>query len=193
MALAMPRAALADDEADGGTKRAWSHKGQFGVSVDFGTGYRSIFPYDEEWCGSTDAVCSARAPFFVDFTLTYGVTRAVELVADVRLGLEDDFQPAQLSQEAPTPISFGGGVRFYVDDTGSSKFFTSFLVGLDQTDYSGSGSSVRTDVLLRNVNGLLIDFHRTFGAYVFLGANLGFVRWLSFQVDAGVGLQARFP
>lgn len=194
IALGAPSLARADEEAEGGTKRAWSHKGQFGISADFGTGYRAIFKYDDDdFCGQSKAVCSARSPFVVDLTLTYGVSKSIELLADVRLGLEDDFKPAQLNADPPMPVSFGGGLRVYIDDTGSAKFFTSLLVNFDRTDYSASGNSTQTDVGVRNVNGLLLDFHRTFGAYIFLGETIGFVRWLSFQVDVGVGLQARFP
>ena len=50
-----------------------------------------------------------------------------------------------------------------------------------------------SDVGVRNSNGLMIELMRNFGVYFQFGETVGFVRWLSFNVDAGIGIQARVP
>ena len=50
-----------------------------------------------------------------------------------------------------------------------------------------------TDFALRNVNGILLDIHRNYGMYLHFGETIGFVRWLRFEIDGGVGVQVRFP
>jgi hypothetical protein len=193
-AALVPRAASADDEISGGTRIAYSHEGQVGVQVALGAGYRAIFPYDgDDYCGRDAAVCYGMPPVTAEVGLSYGLSRSIELLVDVRLGITTDFQPSTSAADAPRPFAIDAGLRIYIDDSGSTKFFTSILAAIDRTDYSASGAAVSTDFGARNVNGLMIDLHRTFGFYLFFGETIGFVRWMSFEVDAGAGIQARFP
>ncbi len=53
--------------------------------------------------------------------------------------------------------------------------------------------SAATDLGLRNVNGFLVDLHRTFGIYVHVGETISFVRWLRFEIDGGIGMMVRVP
>src|SRR5215208_3150531 len=90
--------ALADAPAGGGTSD-FSHKGQVGASARFALGLRALATYDSrDYCGDTDPqgafgfapVCTGRAPFSIDFELGYGVARRVDLLLELRVGLEAD-------------------------------------------------------------------------------------------------------
>jgi hypothetical protein len=50
-----------------------------------------------------------------------------------------------------------------------------------------------TDLAFRNSNGFMVEIMRNFGVYFQFGETIGFVRWMSFTVDGGVGVQARMP
>ena len=39
----------------------------------------------------------------------------------------------------------------------------------------------------------MFEVMRNFGVYVQFGETIGFVRWLRFEIDVGIGVQARFP
>ena len=49
------------------------------------------------------------------------------------------------------------------------------------------------DVRFRNANGLQVDFHDAFGCYAYFGEQLAFRRWIEVGLEAGVGLQGRYP
>jgi hypothetical protein len=191
-----------DDGADAETT-LFSHKGQVGVHAQLGSGYRVLFPYNEEYCGQTDSdgsaksVCTGRSPFFLDVGLSYGINDAVELIGEARLGLERDFAGV-LGTDGPRPISFAAGVRLYVDAEGRFKFFSSLEGVIETTDYaestqSGSAAVDGSDYGIRNVNGIMFDFHRTFGLYAHFGETITFASWLRFELNAGLGVQVRFP
>src|SRR5262245_47617311 len=103
--------AAADEEAEGGTHRAWSHKGQVGVHAQVGEGFRVIFPYDEAYCGSADAVCSGRAPPFLELGISYAPSKRLELLAEVRLGLTTDFKPERADADSPRQLVFAPGIK----------------------------------------------------------------------------------
>ncbi len=193
MVVALTATARGDEEAEGGTHRAWSHKGQVGVHAQLGQGYRAIFPYGEEYCGTAQATCTGLPPPFLDLGLSYGASKSLELLLEARIGLTTDFKPERAGADSPRPVVFAPGVKIYIDDSGSAKFFSTLQVAFDRTDYSASGAATSTDIGVRNVNGLLLDVHRTFGIYLHFGLTLGFVRWMRFEVDGGIGVQARFP
>jgi len=72
------------------------------------------------------------------------------------------------------------------------KFFTTLQLAYDATKQSTSTVS-GYDLGVRNSNGLMVEIMRNFGVYFQFGETVGFVRWLSFNVDAGIGMQARVP
>ena len=54
------------------------------------------------------------------------------------------------------------------------------LVGLFAIFLSaGLVSPASADVSIRNANGLLLDFHDAYGAYVFFAEDVAFRRWIS--------------
>ena len=180
---------------DSGTSLTYDHEGQFTLYMHAGVGYRVLFRYDmDDFCGeAAKSVCTTISPPFLEVGVGYAFTSHIEMMLDVRLGLVGDFRPDTSTASKPHVLAFQPGIRFYIDDEGSVKWFTGFAASIDRTDYSASGVSARTDVGIRNVNGLLIDLHRTFGVYVHFGETLSFVRWMRFEIDGGVGMQARFP
>ena len=193
--LVTARPALAEDyEASGGTEQQYRHGGQFKIYGQVGAGYRLIFPYHDDYCGdATQSYCRGGTPFWLELGLGYGVTDAFEVLTDVRLGLGEDFAPATGPKKGPKQLVIAPGIRVFIDDAGSIKFFTTFQLAIDRTDYSAAGVSAATDVGLRNVNGFLVDLHRTFGIYVHVGETISFVRWLRFEIDGGIGMMVRVP
>ncbi len=172
-----------------------SHEGQFGIYAQVGIGYRALFRYQSnQFCGQAgQAVCTGTEPPFMEIGLDYAVSRQVELLAEVRFGLSDDFKPSTSTGSAPKELGFNPGVKIYLDETGTTKLFTTFQIAIDRTNYAVDNVAAPTDIGLRNVNGFQFDVHRTFGIYLHLGETLSFVRWASVALDGGIGMQVRFP
>jgi hypothetical protein len=203
--VALTAGAEEDPNVAGGTDVAYDHRGQFGVHAQLGTGYRVLFPYEATpptYCGASESngapkeVCTGRSPFFVELGASYGITSGLEALFDFRVGIERDFKRAGSSGSTPRPLVLAPGVKVFIDDEGSTKFFSTLQLAFDFTNYDAAftgDTPVGTDIGVRNVNGLLIDFHRTFGVFVHFGETIGFRRWLRFEMDAGVGIQGRYP
>ncbi len=216
VALATP--ALADDEPGAepklitptGNKPAaapttlggrYSHLGQFELGLSFGVGLRAIAPYsDTVFCGSSDKttstgnapVCTARSPFAVDLELGYGVAKSVDAFVELRLGLEHDFG-ADATSQGPRMLQVSPGARIFFSEAFHSKLFTTGQVVFDFADYKdGAGNGRGVDFGLRNVNGLWFDAHPNYGFYAFVGETATFVRWLQFELEAGIGVQGRY-
>lgn len=176
------------------------HKGQLGLHVQPGTGYRVLFPYNEEFCGDVGkSTCTARAPFYLELGASFAFTNSVELVADVRISLEEDFDGIT-GAIGPKPFSFAAGLRFYPAPDGFVKFFTTVQGVVETTDYQKTTVSPDapkglegSDFGVRNVNGVLLDFHKMFGVYLHFGETVTFVKWMRFELHGGLGLQVRFP
>ena len=180
-----------------------SHKGQLGLAVSLLTGGRFIKTYDQEYCGARDdngstsgnsAVCIGRIPFAFDLSVSYGLTAKIELLFDLRLGVERDFGGSVSDSDGPRLRHYAPGVKFYFDDRGLMKFFSTAQLAIDSTGYtSPSGSELGTDVSIRNANGLLLDFHDAYGAYLFFAEDVAFRRWISVGIEFGAGFQGRYP
>jgi hypothetical protein len=169
-----------------------SHHLQAGLAVMPGTGYRGIFPYQENIdCGQTTStmmlkrVCTQRLPFFLDVQPSFGFGRHWDALVDLRFGLERDFTGSR-------ELAFAPGVRYWIDPDEHAKFFATIQIAYDVTNQHIKGIT-NDDWALRNSNGFQWDFLRNLGAYVQFGETIGFVRWLRFEIDAGLGVQARFP
>ena len=165
-----------------------SHALQFGIAVLAGTGYRGIFPYQEMIdCGQPQKrVCTTRLPTFLDVQPSFGFGRHWDVLIDLRFGLERDFTQNREFAVAP-------GVRYWVDPEESTKFFATAQVAYDITPQNDPMLPHNDDLALRNSNGFMFEVMRNFGAYVQVGETIGFVRWLRFEIDAGLGVQARLP
>ena len=168
-----------------------SHDGQIGLAVLIGDGYRGIFPYDQgRVCGDATGgestrVCTNRAPPFVDLRASFGISRAWDVLLDVRFGLWPDFTTKRQFFGMP-------GFRYWLAPQSRVKFFTTIQLAYDRSPQNQMGVKDE-DLALRNANGLMVDLTRNLGIYAQLGETIGFLRWLSFLVDGGLGVEARFP
>jgi hypothetical protein len=166
-----------------------SHRMQFGIAMLSGTGYRGIFPYQEMvLCGQgANRVCTGRLPTFLDVQPSFGFGDHWDVLIDLRFGLGQDFTGTHEFAVAP-------GVRYWVDPEEHAKFFATMQVAYDTTPQHFTNPAMHNDdVAVRNSNGFMYDVMRNVGFYVQFGETIGFVRWLRFEIDGGVGVQARLP
>jgi hypothetical protein len=195
-------ASARDDEPAGPPSAAGEHadhQGQFAIGLQVPVGIRAIAPYDGEYCGSRGEnenvnaeVCIGRTPATLDFELAYGVKRNLELLLELRLGLERDFGMDVASDgDGPRLFRWSPGVKFYFAEAAVSKLFSTVQVAFDHTGYDNS--DVGVDYFFRNVNGLQFDVHPSYGFYVYVGEELAFRRWFWLGVEAGIGIQGRYP
>lgn len=178
-----------------------SHKGQFEGSVRLGLGMRAIATYDNrDYCGDVDpqgqfgfaSVCTGRAPFSLDLEFGYGVARRVDLIAELRVGLESDFGAAP-SSGGPRMLHLSPGARFFFSEGSRSKLFTTAQIVLDFAGYEDAGGAGRgTDFGIRNLSGLWFDLARAYGVYVYVGETATFARWMRFELEGGIGVQGRY-
>jgi len=194
LGVLMPGFAHGEERALDETSPEESNRGQFGVQVRMGSGYRGIFPYNDEYCGSpqedaNNDFCSNRTPVFLDFGLSYRVLDRLDLLLEMRLGLEADFGINE-SSDGPRDRLYAPGVRVYFREGGTAKVFSTLQFVVDTTSYDQTDD---TDLAVKNVTGFQIDPHRTVGVFFFFGETVGWRRWLRFEMEGGLGLQARFP
>ncbi len=184
------------DEGDD-DEPAFSHKGQVGLHLQGVLGYRSIVTYDEEYCGDlkqddgggNSSTCYGRSPFGFDVGLGYGVLSMLEVFLEMRLGVERDIGTAP-DMDGPHMFALAPGVKAYLGRIGEMEFFSTLQLPIDFTSFDQVD---KNDFGIRNVNGLQLDLHRTFGVYLMFGEEVSWRRWLRFEIEAGLGVQARFP
>jgi|GEM_PF-1770865 len=169
-----------------------SHEMQFGLAVMPGDGYRVVIPYTRDLtdCGDHAQmgahVCGSRAPLFLDLQPSFGIEQSWDILVDLRLGLEKDFNTFR-------PFFVMPGFRYWLESETHVKFFTTLQFMYDGTDQQPTTKHKRSDFGFRNSNGLMIEVMRNLGIYFQVGETLGFVRWFSITVDGGIGVQARIP
>jgi len=165
---------------------------QFGLAVMPGDGYRVVVPYtrDVTDCGDRAQmaahVCGSRAPMFLDLQPSFGIEQSWDIIVDLRLGLERDFNTFR-------PFFVMPGFRYWLESESHVKFFTTVQFVYDGTGQQPTTKHTRSDFGFRNSNGLMIEVMRNLGIYFQVGETLGFVRWFSITVDGGIGVQARMP
>jgi hypothetical protein len=172
-----------------------SHDLQFGLALLFGDGYRGTFPYhDMIDCGDakdpSNRFCTNRAPVFIDVQPSFGISNSWDFLVDVRFGLVEDFNLHRQFFVMP-------GFRYWLDPQSHVKFFTTLQLAYDRSKQNDPAMAPHpvgdNDLGFRNSNGLMIEVMRNFGVYVQFGETIEVFRWLSFQADAGIGIQARVP
>lgn len=186
--------ALADDSIPA------THKGQFGLSARLEVGVRGIATYNSDYCGVSDStaksgnapVCTGRSPFALDLEPSYAVARAVELTLNFHIGLEKDFGPTPIT-EGPRVFRLEPGARFYFSEAGHSKLFVQPSLVFDFTNYlKQTGQAYGTDFGVRAMEGYMLDLHRSFSAYAFVGETAEISRWLYAELEFGIGVQGRY-
>lgn len=185
-----------------GTPINYSHKGQVMASVRFGLGLRAIVPYEETtYCGETSdqtsnnnaAACLGRSPFSVDFELGYGITHKIDLLFELRVGIEADFDKNENGDDGPHVFHLSPGARFFFGETDKVKVFTTAQIVLDLSGYKGgNGADIGNDFGIRNLTGLWFDLDRAYGLYIYAGPTASFARWLRFELEGGFGIQGRY-
>jgi len=174
------------------------HHHQLGLALQIPVGIRAIIPYDGEYCGSRGEnesanaeACLGRQPFTLDFEIAYGLKPNLELLLELRIGLERDFGPtAAMDDDGPRLFHWSPGAKWYFSDAGTSKLFSTAQIAFDHTSYDNEAG---TDFALRNVNGLQLDLHPSYGVYFFVAEEMAFRRWLTIGVEFGAGIQGRYP
>ncbi len=167
------------------------HRHQTGLSILPGIGYRIIVPYENNKdCGDSSGnasknVCTSAVPFFLDLQLSFGLITRMDLVLDLRFGLQKD------GATDDRQFALAPGIRVWFDEDQNLKFFTTVQLLYDSTDYRGQVA--KSDFGVRNSNGLMYDVIRNVGFYVQFGATMGFRRWFRVEFDIGPGVQVRFP
>ncbi len=163
------------------------HRDQFGLAIMPGSGYRIIAPYkDNIPCGQLNTrVCAGRIPLFLDAQASFGFAAHWDVIVDLRFGIEADFSQSHQFAVAP-------GVRYWVDADQPAKFFAT-IQGIYDLNPQHEPGIKDYDLGVRNANGFMFEVMRNLGFYLQFGETLGLVRWLRFEVDAGIGVQARFP
>ena len=186
-------------------REARHHQGQFGLGLSLVTGYRFMTTWDaDDYCGDratagdgggNAAYCFSRTPFAFDLALSYGVARGVELMLDIRLGIERDFgTSASASGSGPRLRHYAPGIKFWLTSRGQTNYFSTAQLAIDATGYQDAGGQDRgADIRLRNANGLQVDFHPAYGIYVYFAEEVAFRRWLEIGLEGGVGVQGRYP
>ena len=167
------------------------HKYQLGIAMMPGVGYRGIFTYagtNDQMinCGQQGKrVCTGMLPVFLDVQPSFGFAEHWDVLIDLRFGLGTDFTTSHQFAVAP-------GFRYWVDPELGFKFYATIQAAFDAT--AQHNPLVKdNDFGVRNSNGFMFEVMRNLGFYIQLGETLGFVRWLRFEIDAGLGVQARIP
>jgi len=163
------------------------HKNQLGIAVLPGIGFRGIFPYQEMInCGQQGKrVCTGLLPLFLDVQPSFGFAEHWDVLTDLRFGIGTDFTNSHEFAVAP-------GVRYWVDPELETKFYATLQGVFDATAQHTAGIK-DNDFGFRNANGFMFEVMRNLGFYLQFGETLGFRRWLRFEIDGGVGVQARIP
>jgi hypothetical protein len=194
VALSAPSAARADSSSSSEDDDK-SNRGQFGLSAKVALGYRGIFPYEEDgdyYCGDADNVgdpCQGRSPVGLDLGIEYRALDALGVLFEARFGLEKDFGE-NASADGIRQRMWAPGIRAYLRDSGGFKFFLTLQMVIDTTSYPQID---KNDLGVRLTPGIMLDPHRTFGLIAFFGPHVSWSRWLSFGIEGGLGIQARFP
>jgi hypothetical protein len=130
-------------------------------------------------------VCTGLLPFFLDTQASFGFAQHWDVLLDLRFGVMTDFTQSREFAVAP-------GVRYWVDPDMMVKFYATIQGVYDAT--SQNNLAVRNnDFGFRNANGLMFEVMRNLGFYVQFGETIGLARWMRFEIDGGVGVQARMP
>ncbi len=180
----------------------YTHRHQLGLSLRLPIGLRAIVTYkDTDYCGSTSetgagyaTACLGLAPIPVDLELSYGVADSVELLVETRFGITRDFPSKPGLDDGPREVQLAPGARFFFSESGRSKLFLTTQLVLDFTDYKdGSGAARGTEIGGRSIQGWWLDLHRAYGFYVFVGETAIFGPWIDIDLEAGIGIQGRYP
>jgi hypothetical protein len=178
------------------------HMFQFGGRAGITLPYRVMFRFDDSPSCQADQpednskpVCGYGAPAQLDLAISFALLDSIEPFVWAAFGLGDD----ERSNTAALQL-FGAGLRIY---TLNKQGFKLFFQAAGATETEGMADSslapftpnanFNTDILLHLNFGGQYDFSRHAGVYLSLGPNVSFVRAITTQLAATVGVQFRAP
>jgi hypothetical protein len=174
---------------------ALNHAGQIGVTARVSTGMRFISTYNAST--SCDAnggrACFAREPTALELELAYGLDKHIDLLAEFDLGLEQDFSSApQIA--GPHIVRLSPGFRVFFAQDHHLRGFATVQAVFDFSDYKDSGGmSLGNDFGVRSIDAFVYDINRSVGVYIYAGETFMFDRWFDLELEAGLGVQLRYP
>ena len=150
-----------------------------------GVGFRGIFPYagtttDDQLRPAGQARLHGLLPFFLDVQPSFGFAEHWDVLVDLRFGLGTDFTTSHQFAVAP-------GFRYWVDPELRVQVLRDDPGRRSTPPPSTIRWSKDNDFGVRNANGFMFEVMRNLGFYIQFGETLGFVRWLRFEIDGGVG------
>lgn len=178
-----------------GQPSARRRAGTIGVAARLGLGARGIATYDNDvYCGDTDAqaaygyasVCTGRSPLALDLEGSYALTPTLEVLLELRVGLETDVG-ATPGASGPRPFHLAPGARVFFSDDARTRLFVQPELVLDLAGYTRG-----KDLGVRVLEGVWFDVRRSFSASLYVAESLAFSRWLYAAFEVGVGGQWRF-
>jgi hypothetical protein len=137
------------------------------------------------------SVCGFGTPPSLDLALSFALLDSIEPFLWLRFGLADQTQTATTARSL-----FGAGLRIYTMSDSQLKLFFEPAFALRTEGRLPNGpvnANYDTDYVVHLHFGLQFDFSKYFGMYASVGPNVSFARALSTELDASVGIQARFP
>jgi hypothetical protein len=194
--LLLSAAAMANSDRD---KTQRDHHFQGVLNITTGSGWYMVAPYDKnnpaKACGYDEAdgrigeaepVCTGRSTWYVDFLGGFGVRPGLELVVMYRQGVES----ATLG--SPQTRRLGMGFKAYKPANNLIKMGFG-VIPLFDFSTRPDGSEERGDLIIHIPILIQFDIVRWFGAYGQVAPNISFISEFRFDINFGIGVQARFP
>jgi hypothetical protein len=193
LAVALAPAWALADEGDPPSGDAEPYHPRIGVSLHLASGARALFPYDGEYCGSAGAYCLGRAPARTDLGASVRLSRSIDFLATLQLGIERDFG-ASASASGPRLLAVAPGILARLSESEWIRVAATAQLVIDGSRYEQARGP---DYAFRNENRLMIKLAELGGGavlsgYGFFAETVGFRRWLRFELEAGAGVLARF-
>jgi len=181
-------------------KKNLSHRLQVSVDISIAVGAAFRVTYeDTTWCGrgdplpENDTFCTGLAPVSMDFGLGFSVLDALEILAEFRVGVMNDTLGNR-------PLVVMPGLRLWIDPKLPFKIGLALLMVIDLTKQDASQQQNnlppdgrKLDLGVRFFAQFQYDFLRYVGIFGRIGLMGTFQKWLGFNLEASLGVQARFP
>ena len=164
------------------------HKYQLGIAMLPGLGFRVIAPYEDERSTAASRR-TASAPACSRFSSTCS-----RRSASPSTGTSSSTCVSGSTPTSPRRTSSRSRPGSGTGWTQSCRSSSSPQSKACSTRPRRTSRGVKNnDFGIRNANGLMFEVMRNLGFYIQFGETVGFVRWLRFEIDGGVGVQARIP
>ncbi len=181
-------------------KKNLSHRLQVSVDIAVAVGASFRVTYeDTTWCGKgdplmeNDSFCTGLAPVSMDFGLGFTVIDALEILAEFRLGLMNDTLGNR-------PLMVMPGIRIWLDPKLPFKIGLALQMVIDLTKQDSAEQQTALpekgqdlDLGVRFYAQFQYDFLRYVGIFARIGLLGTFQKWIGFNLEASLGVQARFP